>query len=123
MDSVWITRTTPEPGEMVLVTCETETGVKSVKRAYIDENGVWHGSGSTSNVTAWQPLPKPYEKAYMVLDEHGFSIKHPGQWVKLPDGNYMCSECGFAPWYFRSPEEGEYKFCPRCGAKMERSEE
>ena len=79
MDSVWNTGTTPEPGEMVLVTCETETGIKSVNRAYIDESGVWHGSDSMSNVTAWQPLPKPYKRTYMVLDEQGFSIKHPGQ--------------------------------------------
>lgn len=50
----------PETEEMVLVSCETKKGYKSVNRAY-HSNGFWHGSGSMSGVVAWQPLPDPYE--------------------------------------------------------------
>lgn len=50
----------PETGEMVLVSCETKKGYKSVNRAY-HSNGFWHGSGSMSGVVAWQPLPVPYD--------------------------------------------------------------
>lgn len=50
----------PENDEMVLVSCQTAKGVKSVNRAYY-MNGSWHGSGSMSGVKAWQPLPDPYD--------------------------------------------------------------
>lgn len=49
----------PEDGEMVLVSCETKKGVKTVNRAYHSRN-CWHGSGSMSGVRAWMPLPEPY---------------------------------------------------------------
>ena len=49
----------PEDEEMVLVTCQTKTGRKSVNRAWYGE-GFWHGSGSMSGVIAWMPLPEPY---------------------------------------------------------------
>lgn len=51
----------PEEGEIVLVTCKTTKGVRSVNRAWRDRNGFWHGSGSMANVTAWMLMPKPYE--------------------------------------------------------------
>lgn len=50
----------PENDEMMLVTCKTKKGVKSVNRAYYSSGG-WHGSGSMSGVTAWVPMPTPYE--------------------------------------------------------------
>ncbi len=50
----------PEENEMVLVTAKTKKGVSSVNRAYMDERGFWHGSGSMANVTAWMELPHPY---------------------------------------------------------------
>jgi len=50
----------PRLDEMVLVTCQTKSGVLNVNRAYYDGQ-FWHGSGSMSNVVAWMPLPKPYK--------------------------------------------------------------
>ena len=49
----------PEDDEMMLVTCETKSGRRSVNRAWYG-NGFWHGSGSMSGVIAWQPLPETY---------------------------------------------------------------
>ncbi|NLL91651.1 MAG: DUF551 domain-containing protein [Ruminococcaceae bacterium] len=57
-----VTKALPTPGEMVLVSCKTKSGKKSVNRAYVDEKGWWHGSGSMSGVQAWMPLPKPFEE-------------------------------------------------------------
>ncbi len=51
----------PEDERMVLVTCQTKKGIRSTNRAYYDGK-FWHGSGSMSGVTAWQPLPKPYKE-------------------------------------------------------------
>ena len=49
----------PEDDDMVLVTCQTKKGVRSVNRAYYD--GIfWNGIGSMSGVVAWRPLPEPY---------------------------------------------------------------
>jgi hypothetical protein len=60
--SGWIpvTKQLPPEEEMVLVSCQTAKGVKSVNRAYY-MNDSWHGSGSMSGVKAWQPLPEPYD--------------------------------------------------------------
>ena len=50
----------PEDEEMVLVTCQTKAGRKSVNRAWYGE-GFWHGTGSMSGVIAWRALPEPYQ--------------------------------------------------------------
>jgi len=50
----------PENERMVLVTCQTKKGIRSTNRAYYD-GAFWHGSGSMSSVTAWQPLPEPHK--------------------------------------------------------------
>ena len=50
----------PEDEEMVLVTCQTKTGRKSVNRAWYGD-GFWHGTGSMSGVIAWRSLPEPYQ--------------------------------------------------------------
>lgn len=55
-----VTERLPETDEMCLVTAKTQKGVRNVNRAYY-MNGFWHGSGSMANVTAWMPLPDPYE--------------------------------------------------------------
>ena len=34
----------------------TKSGVRNWNRAYLDENGFWHGSGSMSGVVAWMPV-------------------------------------------------------------------
>ncbi len=58
----WISveESVPEDERMVLVTCQTKKGIRSTNRAYYDGT-FWHGSGSMSSVTAWQPLPEPYK--------------------------------------------------------------
>lgn len=62
MDDDWIPveERTPEEGEMVLVTCQTKSGHRSVNRAW-HRGGFWHGTGSMSGVIAWMPLPEPYQ--------------------------------------------------------------
>ena len=54
----------PDDDDLVLVTCETKSGHRSINRAYYDGQ-FWHGSGSMSGVTAWMPLPEPYEEHSM----------------------------------------------------------
>lgn len=51
----------PVGGLMVLVTCCSKKGQRSVNRAYYMD-GCWHGSGSMAGVTAWMPLPEPYKE-------------------------------------------------------------
>lgn len=49
-----------------------------------------------------------------------------GRWIKskIPNEEYVCSECGGACWYY-DVEKGVAKsrFCPNCGAKMQEVEE
>lgn len=54
----WINVNDKLPGKdiRVLVCCQTKKGVQSVNIAYYF-NGSWHGNGSMSGVTHWQPLP------------------------------------------------------------------
>ena len=61
MNDDWISvdERLPEDDRMVLVTCQTKKGIRSVNRAYCD-GAFWHGSGSMSGVIAWRPLPEPY---------------------------------------------------------------
>lgn len=49
----------PNDEEMMLVTCQTKAGRKSINRAWYGQ-GSWHGTGSMSGVIAWRPLPEPY---------------------------------------------------------------
>jgi hypothetical protein len=51
----------PDTDSRVLVTAQTKKGQRNINLAYVDERGLWHGSGSMAGVTAWQPLPEPYE--------------------------------------------------------------
>ena len=39
-----------------------------------------------------------------------------GKWIKLPAGNYKCSECG--DWWGNDDNEmiKNFKFCPNCGS-------
>jgi hypothetical protein len=55
-----VTEGLPMVDEIVLVTARTKTGLHNINRAYWGGN-IWHGSGSMANVTAWMPLPEPYE--------------------------------------------------------------
>ena len=56
-----VTEALPDDDDLVLVTCETKSGHRSINRAYYDGQ-FWHGSGSMSGVTAWMPMPEPYEE-------------------------------------------------------------
>ena len=49
----------PEDESMMLVTCQTKAGIRTVNRAWY-RGGFWHGSGSMSGVIAWMSLPEPY---------------------------------------------------------------
>ena len=49
----------PEDETMMLVTCQTKAGRRSVNRAWYGTE-CWHGTGSMSGVIAWMPLPEPY---------------------------------------------------------------
>ena len=60
----------PISGEIVLVTCVTKTGIRNVNRAYVDDNGVWHGNGSMSGVVAWMDMPEPYVEPNNETDMH-----------------------------------------------------
>lgn len=51
----------PPEEEVVLVSCKSKRGVRSVNRAY-HYDGFWHGSGSMAGVEAWMTLPEPYEE-------------------------------------------------------------
>lgn len=63
MNDGWISveERLPEDDRMVLVTCQTKKGIRSVNRAYCD-GAFWHGSGSMSGVIAWRPMPEVYRQ-------------------------------------------------------------
>ena len=65
----------PEDEEMVLVTCQTKTGRKSVNRAWYGE-GFWHGTGSMSGVIARRALPEPYQPEWKDRMLHTFLGGH-----------------------------------------------
>lgn len=47
----------PKDDVKVIVCCCTKKGIRNINMAY-QANGFWHGNGSMSNVTHWQPLPE-----------------------------------------------------------------
>ena len=49
----------PLVSEVVAVTCQPKNGPRNWNRAWVDNGGNWHGSGSMSNVIAWKPI-KPW---------------------------------------------------------------
>ena len=49
----------PLVSEVVAVTCQPKNGPRYWNRAWVDNGGVWHGSGTMSNVIAWKPI-KPW---------------------------------------------------------------
>ena len=46
-----------------------------------------------------------------------------GKWIKISDRNYKCSCCGAWWTVDRDSTIKDFKFCPNCGAQIERSEE
>lgn len=56
--SKWIdaNKILPKDDLKVLVCCRTKKGIRSINMAY-RFNDCWHGNGSMSGVTHWQPLP------------------------------------------------------------------
>lgn len=55
----------PEEDKRVIVCCRTKKGVQNINLAY-QCNGFWHGSGSMSSVTHWQPLPEPPKERELI---------------------------------------------------------
>ena len=49
----------PLVSEVVAVTCQPKNGPRNWNRAWVDNGGNWHGSGTMSNVIAWKPI-KPW---------------------------------------------------------------
>lgn len=46
-----------------------------------------------------------------------------GRWIRsnIPNEEYVCSECGGGCWYYDyQADVVKSRFCPNCGAKMER---
>lgn len=52
----------PREGESVLVTVKWDDGVSTVEVTKRTDVNYWHGLGRGINVTAWMPVPKPYEQ-------------------------------------------------------------
>lgn len=56
-------------------------------------------------------------------------VRH-GRWIPSdmgggePDEAYICSECG-EPWVLNdgTPEENNMRYCPACGARMDKEDE
>lgn len=56
-------------------------------------------------------------------------VRH-GRWIPSdmgggePDEAYICSECG-EPWILNegTPEENNMRYCPACGARMDKEDE
>lgn len=46
----------PLVDEVVAVTCLPKNGVRNWNRAWRDDNGLWHGSGSMAKVIAWKRI-------------------------------------------------------------------
>ena len=73
--------------------------------------------------------PRVYVDAIDFSDLSDIIVKTPpadvrevvhGQWIKLYNGNYKCSECG--DWWCSDCNDGvinEFNYCPNCGARME----
>lgn len=45
-------------------------------------------------------------------------VKH-GRWIRVIAEDYECSECKAAVWSGKANPISNYKYCWRCGAKME----
>lgn len=53
-----VTKALPEVGEQVIVTCAPKRGPlrRSINRAWVDDGGNWHGSGTFAKVVAWRMI-------------------------------------------------------------------
>lgn len=49
-------------------------------------------------------------------------VKH-GRWIRVIAENYECSECKAAVWSGKANPISNYKYCWRCGARMDGDEE
>lgn len=43
-------------------------------------------------------------------------VRH-GKWVNDQGNEYRCSGCGYS--YINATSDGNYNYCPNCGAKMD----
>ena len=53
-----VARALPEVGEQVIVTTAPKRGPKNraINRAWVDDQGFWHGSGTFAQVVAWRKI-------------------------------------------------------------------
>ena len=64
-----------------------------------------------------------------LLADDVVEVRH-GRWIPSdmgggePDEAYVCSECG-EPWVLNdgTPEENNMRYCPACGARMDKEDE
>jgi len=54
-----VARALPTVGEQVAVTTKPKKGNRNWNKAWVDEQGFWHGSGTHAEVIAWRPI-KPW---------------------------------------------------------------
>ena len=96
----------PEEDGCYLVTT-TGTNNDIIDIAYYTD-GIWH---KASRIKVWMPLPQPY-RAIEALEN-----QKEGRWKKIsPAGIYECTCCGQD---VMTSDIECYKFCHRCGARME----
>ena len=67
-----------------------------------------------------------YKKLCEIADADVQPVRH-GKWTEQEEpytNTYGCSNCG--EWFtldYGTPEDNNYNYCPKCGAKMEEGEE
>jgi len=55
-----VTEALPETGVQVIVTTKAKRGTRNVNKAWVDDNGLWHGTGTFAEVVAWRKID-PWE--------------------------------------------------------------
>ena len=75
-------------------------------------------------------LPEMSEEEFNSFPAAGVVPVRHGRWIPSdmgggePDEAYICSECG-EPWILNegTPEENNMRYCPACGARMDKEDE
>ena len=78
----------------------------------------------------WGGLPEMREEEFNSSPTADVVEVRHGRWIPSdmgggePDEAYICSECG-EPWVLNdgTPEENNMRYCPACGARMDKEDE